>query len=188
MNELVTKVGEYTPDNLIAKLEPSAQTFGITIAAAAEETEIKRGTLLSRGADGKYSVFAGSTAKAEFDGDGSTKKFAVSDKPETIDSVTVGGVAATISAYDKYTGEVTLSAAPAAGTKNVVVTYPVAGGEPNAILADDVTVGTSADVTGVAYRSGNFNPDAVIVPEGYTLTPADEDALRKYDIIFTQMI
>ena len=47
--------------------------------------------------------------------------------------------------------------------------------------------GTEA-VAAVAYRSGNFNPDAVIVAEGYTLTAADKDTLRKYDIIFTRVL
>ena len=55
------------------------------------------------------------------------------------------------------------------------------------ILADDVDA-TSADATGVAYRSGNFNPAAIIVATGYTLTAADLDNLRRFDIIFTQMI
>ena len=45
-----------------------------------------------------------------------------------------------------------------------------------------------AAVAAVAYRSGNFNPDAVTVAEGYTLTAADKDTLRKYDIIFTRVL
>ena len=51
-----------------------------------------------------------------------------------------------------------------------------AGGTPAYVLA------------AVAYRSGNFNPDAVTVAEGYTLTAADKDTLRKYDIIFTRVL
>lgn len=58
----------------------------------------------------------------------------------------------------------------------------------NCILADDVDATGESDVTAVAYRSGNFNPNAIIVGTGYTLTDADIDALRKYDIIFTQML
>lgn len=60
--------------------------------------------------------------------------------------------------------------------------------DPSAILADDVDASGSTDVTAVAYRSGNFNPDAVIAAEGYTLSAADKDALRKYDIVFTHMM
>lgn len=60
--------------------------------------------------------------------------------------------------------------------------------DPSAVLADDVdATGTSA-VVAVAYRSGKFNPNAVIVGDGYALTAADKDTLRKYDIVFTNMI
>ena len=47
--------------------------------------------------------------------------------------------------------------------------------------------GTEA-VAAVAYRCGNFNPDEIIVGEGYTLADADKDTLRKYDIVFTEML
>lgn len=57
---------------------------------------------------------------------------------------------------------------------------------PSAILTD--AVDASDTVAAVAYRSGNFNPDAVTVAEGYTLTAADKDTLRKYDIIFTRVL
>jgi len=60
-------------------------------------------------------------------------------------------------------------------------------GEPSAILVNDVDASGSADVPAVAYCSGNFNPNAVIVADGYELTAADKDTLRKYNIRFTQM-
>lgn len=56
------------------------------------------------------------------------------------------------------------------------------------ILAKDVTVSTAEEAVAVAYRSGNFNPNAVIVADGYTLSAADKDTLRKYDIVFTNMM
>lgn len=59
---------------------------------------------------------------------------------------------------------------------------------PSAILCDDTHVGTANDETAVAYRCGNFNFAAVKAATGYTPTDADIDELRKYDIIFTQMI
>lgn len=59
---------------------------------------------------------------------------------------------------------------------------------PSAVLVADVDASGTAAVTAVAYRSGNFNPDEVTVAEGYNLTAADKDALRKYDIIFTDML
>lgn len=70
------------------------------------------------------------------------------------------------------------------GDDAVTTTYA----NPGAILADDVDASGKASVTAVAYRSGNFNPDAVIVADGYTLTAADKDTLRKYDILFTDMM
>ena len=63
-----------------------------------------------------------------------------------------------------------------------------AGGTPAYILADPVDASGAEAVAAVAYRSGNFNPHAVIVGEGYTLTAADKDNLRKYDIVFTDMM
>ena len=59
---------------------------------------------------------------------------------------------------------------------------------PSAVLTVDVDASGTTAVTAVAYRSGNFNPHAVIVAKDYTLTAADKDNLRKYDIVFTDMM
>lgn len=64
----------------------------------------------------------------------------------------------------------------------------VEGGTAAYILADPVDASGAEAVAAVAYRSGNFNPAAVIVAEGYALTTADKDTLRKYDIVFTDMM
>lgn len=61
-------------------------------------------------------------------------------------------------------------------------------GNPSAVLTVDVDASGSTAATAVAYRSGNFNPHAVIVAKDYTLTAADKDNLRKYDIVFTNMM
>lgn len=61
-------------------------------------------------------------------------------------------------------------------------------GNPSAVLTVDVDASGSTAATAVAYRSGNFNPNAVIVAKDYTLTAADKDNLRKYDIVFTDMM
>lgn len=61
-------------------------------------------------------------------------------------------------------------------------------GNPSAVLTVDVDASGSTAVAAVAYRSGNFNPHAVIVAKDYTLTAADKDNLRKYDIVFTDMM
>ena len=123
--QLLGKVGSIGQDNLIAKLTPATETFGIVInkLASGDDVAIQRGTILTADENGKYSVFS--------------------------------------------------------GEKDTV---------PSAVLCDDVTVTTAADVTAVAYRSGNFNRKAVITGDDHTLTAADEDALRKYDIILTDML
>ena len=121
---LFGKVGSIGQDNLIAKLVPAAEAFGIVIAKTEAETVIARGTVLARNSEGKYVVYGGNTE----------------------------------------------------------------GLVPSAILADTVTVGTTADETAVAYRSGNFSRKHIILPDDYKLTAEDEDALRKYDIIFTDTL
>lgn len=57
---------------------------------------------------------------------------------------------------------------------------------PSYILAEDVVVGTAADVEVVAYRSGCFSPDHVTVKAGYTITAKDLDELRQRNIVFQE--
>lgn len=189
---LVNKVGEIGQDNLIARLTPAAETMGVTVASGSGS--LARGTLLGRNGSGKYVPYGVITAtKQEFNGDGSGKTFTVTDKPATLTAVKVGTTAQTAGTdytYEASTGVITFGTAPAAGTKNVVAEYDVCNADEltiSCILADDVDAST-ADAVAVAYRSGNFNPAAVILPTGYTLTAADLDALRRFDIIFTQML
>lgn len=60
-------------------------------------------------------------------------------------------------------------------------------GKANCILADDVDA-TGGSAVGVAYRCGHFNRKALIVAEGYTLTAADVEELRKGGILLSDMI
>ena len=60
-------------------------------------------------------------------------------------------------------------------------------GKANCVLADDVDA-TDAEAVGVAYRTGHFNRKALIVAEGYTLTVADEEELRKGGILLSDMM
>ena len=62
------------------------------------------------------------------------------------------------------------------------------GSTPAYILATDVDASGAEPVAAAVYRSGNFNPKAVIVADGYALTAADKDTLRKYGIVFTYML
>lgn len=52
------------------------------------------------------------------------------------------------------------------------------------VLAEDVTVGTTEDVTVPVYTMGEFNVSGVIVADNYTITEADKDELRKKNIYF----
>lgn len=271
-SELVQTIGSVGQDNLIAKLTPAAETFGVVIAAGAGK--LKRGSVLalvtgtstyammgasvsnnvsqSFSGDGNtrtftvtakpaalLSVKVGDTAMTDtvdysynsdtgvitfvssrneiktFSGDGTSTTVTVAAKPASLVSVKVGDSTLTVStdySYNSDTGVITFTSAPASGTDNIAVTYavsvaaPVSGtnnitviyavvvstGTPSCILADDADASGYADVTAVAYRSGNFNRAAVhcAVTDGveYTLTASDEDALRKYDIIFTDMM
>ena len=119
--ELVSVLGTSSVDNLIAKLTPTAETFGIKVKAG--EGELARGTVMAVTAAGTYEVLG-----------------------------------------------------------------KISGAVASCILADPVDASGETAVTAVAYRSGNFNRAALIVKSGYTMTAADEDNLRKYDIILTDMM
>ena len=56
------------------------------------------------------------------------------------------------------------------------------------ILCDDTDVGTSADVNALVYLAGSFDPDRLIVKEGYTMVAADIDALRNGGIFLKAQI
>lgn len=49
------------------------------------------------------------------------------------------------------------------------------------VLAEDCD--TAADPVGIAYRTGHFNRNALIVGASYALTAADEEILRKSGIL-----
>lgn len=189
-DNLVSKVGSIGQDNLIADVFPPAYTTAVKIKAG--EGKLKRGTVLGMNSAGTYQVYGKAVKKtAEFNGDGTTTTFTVSDKPAQLDAVKVGGTKLTDGfSYAAATGVITFTEAPAAGTKNVVAEWTendTTSAAIGCVLTVDVDASGAADVVAVAYRSGCFNPDAIILAEGYTLTAADKDALRKYDIIFRQM-
>lgn len=58
----------------------------------------------------------------------------------------------------------------------------------NCILAEDVEVGTTADVTVLAYRTGHFARNKLAVANGYTLKATDEEELRKAGILLSDAI
>lgn len=58
----------------------------------------------------------------------------------------------------------------------------------NCILAEDVEVGTTADVTVLAYRTGHFARNKLAAASGYTLKATDEEELRKAGILLSDAI
>ena len=54
------------------------------------------------------------------------------------------------------------------------------------VLAEDCD--TAEDAVGIAYRTGHFNRNALIVGAGYTLTAADEETLRKSGILLADAL
>lgn len=117
---LMRKVGSIGQDNLIAKLFPPAETFGVTIAAG--QGELARGAVLVPGSDGTYTMLGADTT-----------------------------------------------------------------GKANCVLADPVDASDGA-VTAVAYRTGHFNTRALIAGEGYTLTAADREELRRGGILLSELM
>jgi hypothetical protein len=59
--------------------------------------------------------------------------------------------------------------------------------EPFAILTDAIDA-TSTEAYGTAYRTGDFNRNALIVNDGYELSTADELALRKVGIMISEAV
>jgi hypothetical protein len=55
------------------------------------------------------------------------------------------------------------------------------------VLCEDTVVGTDADVFVAVYAMGNLNEDALTVADGYTMTEADSDELRKKGIYLKTM-
>ena len=73
-------------------------------------------------------------------------------------------------------------------TANTTLTHAVDTLTANCILAEDVEVGTTADVTVLAYRTGHFARNKLAVASGYTLKATDEEELRKAGILLSDAI
>lgn len=93
--ELVRKIGSVEQDNLIVRLTPPAETFGVVIRKMETETVLKRGTLLGKSSvDGKLTVYGTSVAvESEVDAeakDGKTETEEITPFCVLADDVTVG--------------------------------------------------------------------------------------------------
>lgn len=61
-------------------------------------------------------------------------------------------------------------------------------GKANAVLAEAVDTGDGEAVTGIAYRTGHFNANTLIVADGYEITAADKEALREVGILISDAV
>ena len=63
-------------------------------------------------------------------------------------------------------------------------------GKANAVLSDPVDTGDTEGeaVPGIAYRTGHFNTNRLIVAEGYEITAADRETLRVAGILTSEAV
>ena len=74
----------------------------------------------------------------------------------------------------------------ATGDGGMVKISAATTGKANAVLAE--TVNTAEGVLGIAYRTGHFNTNALIVADGYEITAADKEALRVAGILISDAV
>lgn len=104
-------------------------------------------------------------------------------------TVTIRKEAATAATYKR--GTVLALSAVAGDGKLVILGSTATTNETltaNCILAEDVEVGTTADVTVLAYRTGHFARNKLAVASGYTLKATDEEELRKAGILLSDAV
>ena len=95
-------------------------------------------------------------ATEAFDGDGSTKTFAVTAKPQTIQKVTVGTATVEIASYVPSTGVITLVNAPASGTGNVTAYY--------LSRPSDADAASAAEKVDLCMAKFGIIPDLIVAP------------------------
>lgn len=82
------------------------------------------------------------------------------------------------------------------GKANAVLAEPVDTGAPAPVVQEDeddenseaATATDPETVPGIAYRTGHFNTNRLIVAEGYTITAADREALRVAGILTSEAV
>ena len=101
-------------------------------------------------------------------------------------TVTIRKEATAAATYKR--GTVLALSAGTDGDGKLVILGSPAPTNANCILAEDVEVGTTADVTVLAYRTGHFARNKLAVASGYTLKATDEEELRKAGILLSDAI
>lgn len=95
-----------------------------------------------------------------------------------------GGVIAQLSEAATYPRGTVLAKDATSGKLYILGSSAPEGLTPDCILCDDTEVGTDEDVPVDVYTTGCFDPEKVTVADSYTITQADKDKLRAYNIVF----
>lgn len=74
----------------------------------------------------------------------------------------------------------------ATGEGGLVKISAATTGKANAVLAE--TVDATEAVNGIAYRTGHFNGNCLIVADDYEITAADKEALRAAGILISDAV
>lgn len=113
---------------------------------------------------------------------------------ETMSIPTDGLLAAINPAAEAFT--VTIKANAGALSRGTVLAIDADGkmivlgsgeGTANCVLCDDTVVG-AADVKAIAYRTGHFTAEKLIVKDSYAMTAADKEALRAAGILVSNAV
>lgn len=82
----------------------------------------------------------------------------------------------------------TMIAAATTGKANAVLAEPVDTGEAAANDGEGTDTAEAETVTAIAYRTGHFNANALIVADGYEITATDKEALRVAGILISDAV
>lgn len=74
----------------------------------------------------------------------------------------------------------------ATGEEGMELISDTTTGKANAVLAENVD--TDSEETAIAYRTGHFNTNALIVGEAYDITAEDKEALRVAGILLSDAV
>lgn len=94
----------------------------------------------------------------------------------------------------KTDGTMEMIATSTTGKANAVLAEPVDTGAPAVDTQEDgdnkeqTTPADPETVPGIAYRTGHFNTNRLIVAEGYEITAADREALRTAGILTSDAV
>lgn len=193
MSRLDENLGSVSFDNLIHGNEPAALTGHIKLASG--QGKLLRGSVIAMTAPGGDGILLGSdknvsavldvdTLVATFEKAGlNTAKLKVyAEEGDTPATVTTDYTVA----YSNNTLTITLKADGALKNETKIrITCELTAdvmAKAKYILAEDTETGTSTAVVGLAYKTGCFNANQLIVADGYTMTEANKEELRTLGI------